>query len=87
MNNRYDVHARCPFPDSCEYIDIAIKIAEDCIGINIGTGDVYLLVQQLEELKELHDDLRRWGCEEAELVDTLQEEVAKLKKDINTLTM
>jgi len=85
MKNRYDEHDRCPTPYNCEYIDVAIKIAEDCIGINIGTGDVYLLVQQLEELKELHEDLRRWGCEEAELVDTLQEEVSKLKKDIDTL--
>ena len=85
MKTRYNDHERCPTPDHCEYIDVAIKIAEDCIGINIGTGDVYLLVQQLEELRELHEDLRRWGCEEAELVDTLQAEVSKLKKDIDTL--
>ena len=86
MKNRCNEHPRCLVDYTCSYIDAAIKAAEDCIGVEMGADDAYLIVQQLEELRELHDDLRNWGCEEAREVDTLQVEVIKLKRNIDTLT-
>lgn len=72
-------HCRCPCDYTCPYIDEAVAAIEDAISYGLHADVAYEITQQLEHLREMNDELRLWGVEEATSVDRLNDAAYTLR--------
>lgn len=75
-------HDREPVRHTCPDVDAALDhVSSSTRVLNDAEDSLRSIGRILEDLRKSNEKLREWGCEEADRVDELKQEIEDLKSD------